>query len=262
MQTTTVEALMTSPAIDVAPSDSIAAARLAMERAWVRHLPVVQDGKVVGILSDRDLLRGADRVKTVAEAMTPQPLTVYVDTPAREAVALMLQHRIGALPVVGIDMGLIGVVTEADLLLEAHAALVASDIESPGDRFEIEHAVLRCNLEAVTGARHSHGASVALLELTQFLSRHFEREQASGGFFDRVAAAVCDTIATLDDLKNDHEDLLARSRKLAAHYAEAQPNMRVASDVHALVRDIEEHERRETKLWRDAVCSPRDDVSQ
>jgi CBS domain-containing protein len=101
----------------------------------IRHLPVLQDGRVVGVLSQRDLFQaalartlgfggiGRARVlKTIAakEVMSEPPVTVQARTPVRDAARLMLSKKIGCLPVV--DGGtLVGLVTESDLIRHAYA---------------------------------------------------------------------------------------------------------------------------------------------
>ena len=118
----TVETLEASETLDIA--DDI------MQLGRVRHLPVLEHGKLVGVLSQRDLLAAAvssllqfdraaqqDWLRTihVKDAMTPSPVIVRPSTPVRTAVALMLEHRIGCLPVVD-DERLVGLVTETDCL--------------------------------------------------------------------------------------------------------------------------------------------------
>jgi CBS domain-containing membrane protein len=117
----TVADLMTTPPLVVRPSATTAWARTRMRRADVRHLAVVDArGQLAGILSDRDLARPG---RTVADVMTSSPLSVRPETRASEASALLLDHKIGALPVVDEEGRVVGIVTETDFLRLAHQAL-------------------------------------------------------------------------------------------------------------------------------------------
>lgn len=124
---TLVDALMTRHVITVASDDTVGAARESLDVAFVRHLPVVDDGHIVGIVSDRDLLRAASREQRIADVMTRDPQVVFADTPARDAVALMLQYRIHALPVVSGAGAVVGMITETDLLFHMHRTLMEAD---------------------------------------------------------------------------------------------------------------------------------------
>jgi CBS domain-containing protein len=109
-----------SPApITIHPRANLAEARAFLDQHRIRHLPVVEGGKLVGILTDRDIRSAAsasslDKV-TVAEAMTRNVITVSHDTQVQEAAKLMLAHRIGGLPVLNRG-ALQGIITETDLL--------------------------------------------------------------------------------------------------------------------------------------------------
>ncbi|MCB9915379.1 MAG: CBS domain-containing protein [Planctomycetes bacterium] len=114
-----VSELMSANVLTVAPNTSLwAAMDLAKER-HVRHLPVVEDGRVVGIVSDRDLRRAAARHSEpgvpVNELMSHDPLTLDPEEPLSRAAACMYEARIGGLPVVD-DGRLVGILTLTDLL--------------------------------------------------------------------------------------------------------------------------------------------------
>jgi acetoin utilization protein AcuB len=98
----------------VTPQASIAEAWDVMRELAVRHVPVVEDGVLVGMLSDRDLARvniarvlkveGADALREeletpIVEVMTSDVIFVEPETEVSEVISLLLAHRIGALPV-------------------------------------------------------------------------------------------------------------------------------------------------------------------
>jgi acetoin utilization protein AcuB len=104
----------------------------SLSEADVRHLPIVDDGALVGIISDRDL-RGIrsvvedalERPGTAREAlgqpassvMTSDVITVHPESDVSEAIDLMIEHRVGALPVVEPDSTkLVGIVSYVDAL--------------------------------------------------------------------------------------------------------------------------------------------------
>ena len=129
-----VAELMNTKLYTVAPDDSVEGAVRMLQERGVRHLLVLAKNELVGILSDRDLKRAMDPTKRkrkkmlnlgglffllepilVREIMTKNPTTVGPDTTAQEAAIIMVNNRIGALPVVR-NGKLIGIVTESDLL--------------------------------------------------------------------------------------------------------------------------------------------------
>lgn len=120
--------IMTPAAITVPKSTMVSHAEQTMRESDIRHLPVVDsEGHLLGILSDRDVLRAfeksRDKAVPVSDVMTEDVLTVRPETRACEATALMLDRKIGALPVVDTEMRVVGVVTETDFLRFAHNLL-------------------------------------------------------------------------------------------------------------------------------------------
>ena len=113
-----VQAWMSSPVHTVAPSATAGDAFALLRRHRIRHLPVVERDRVVGVVTDRDLL-GAEPEGPVSAIMSRPVVTVGPRTPIDRAARLLFDRRIGCLPVV--DEGrLIGILTQTD----AVAALV------------------------------------------------------------------------------------------------------------------------------------------
>jgi acetoin utilization protein AcuB len=97
-----------------------AAQRLFVDKGF-QHLPVIQGGRLVGIVSDRDISRFlAGRPQAadleVSNAMTQDPVTVSLDTSIEDAAGLLVQQGFHSLPVVEKSGRLVGIVTASDLL--------------------------------------------------------------------------------------------------------------------------------------------------
>lgn len=129
-----VSELMTTKVFTVEPHDLIDRVFFLIHYEKIRHLPVVEKGKLVGIVSDRDLYKAlgpksnsnaveANKDNTqlhvvsqkVAHIMHRGVLTVSPETFASEAAAMMAEHRVGALPVVEKDK-LVGILSATDIL--------------------------------------------------------------------------------------------------------------------------------------------------
>jgi CBS domain-containing protein len=108
-------AIMTRDVVVVSPTVSVGAAAHLMNRLKVRHLPVVDDRRLVGILSDRDLLKHESEV-TCGEAMTAAPVTCSPQSSVGRVAQLMLEHKIDSIPIVSLSGTLTGLVTSTDLL--------------------------------------------------------------------------------------------------------------------------------------------------
>lgn len=105
--------------ITIHPNANLEEARGLLEQHRIRHLLVVEERRLVGIITDRDIRSAASvsslkQVK-VNETMTRKVITVTPETHIQEAAKLLLAHRIGGLPV--LKKGeLHGIITESDLL--------------------------------------------------------------------------------------------------------------------------------------------------
>ncbi len=126
LKVTRVEDLMSTAVLSLHANDTVGRVREEMALADIRHIPVVDDhDHVIGIVSNRDLGRAHDsrHPRRVAEIMTRDVRTVPASMPAAEAAAILLERKIGSLPVVGAEEQLIGIITETDFLRVAKQAL-------------------------------------------------------------------------------------------------------------------------------------------
>ena len=128
--------------LTVKPDAPVDATLKRMKEEWIRRFPVVGDeGELVGIVSQTDLLYAAPSPSTslsvyemhylysrieVSQVMTEEVVTVEHDDPIEEAARLMIDHRIGGLPVMR-DGQLVGIITETDIFKAFMEMLGARD---------------------------------------------------------------------------------------------------------------------------------------
>ena len=120
---------MRSPVITVPPDMPVVDALNFLHKEKIRRAPVIKNGKLVGIISDKDLLNASPSSATslsiwevnyliskilVKEVMTKKVLTVKEDTPIEDAARIMADNKIGALPVVR-NGDVVGIITETDI---------------------------------------------------------------------------------------------------------------------------------------------------
>jgi CBS domain-containing protein len=129
MHTYLVADWMSTPPIVAAPTLTLAEAQRLMQQRHIRRLPIVKDGRLVGIVTSGDLRaagpsaattlsiyewRALLEQATIAECMTRDPIAITPDAPVLYAARQMLLHKISGLPVV--EQGrVVGVITESDL---------------------------------------------------------------------------------------------------------------------------------------------------
>jgi acetoin utilization protein AcuB len=108
---------MTKDPVTVSPDDLLIQARLKMQKGNFRQLPVVADGQLIGIITDRDMREHAgylDRTEVKA-VMSRKPLSVTPAMTLEAAAQLLLKHKIGGLPVVE-NVRVVGIITRSDVL--------------------------------------------------------------------------------------------------------------------------------------------------
>jgi len=143
-----VEDIMRTAVVTITPKTSLSAAVRLMRQRGIRHLPVVDDDVLVGIVSDRDLKQAMAspatslethelnyllEALTVDEIMTRAVITVGRRFPIEEAARLMVKEKVSALPVTETGR-LVGIVTETDVLEMFVKAMGAGE---PSSRIDV-----------------------------------------------------------------------------------------------------------------------------
>ncbi|MBI2361443.1 MAG: CBS domain-containing protein, partial [Deltaproteobacteria bacterium] len=108
---------MSKEPVTVSPQETLATAKAKMRAGKFRQIPVVEDGRLVGIITEGDIREhlGDLEQTRVKSCMTEGLLTVAPGTTLEEAAATLLNHKIGSLPVIE-DRRLVGIITTSDIL--------------------------------------------------------------------------------------------------------------------------------------------------
>ncbi|PKN94175.1 MAG: hypothetical protein CVU44_07175 [Chloroflexi bacterium HGW-Chloroflexi-6] len=155
---------MSKPVITISPDMPITEAVNLFKKEHIRRAPVVKDGKLVGIVTEGNLMNASPSAATtlsiwemnyllskikVSELMTKNVMTVTEDTPIEQAARIMADNKIGGLPVLR-DGHVVGVMTETDLfklLLELMGAremgvrVTALLTDKPGTLADLSQAI-------------------------------------------------------------------------------------------------------------------------
>ncbi len=110
--------VMSRDPVSARVTDPLSTALKLFQTHFVHHLPVIDRGKLVGLVTKVDCLRarvnGARAETTLKDLMTHPVLTVTPDTPLRETLDRLLERKFGCLPVVRDDGALVGIITGRD----------------------------------------------------------------------------------------------------------------------------------------------------
>lgn len=127
----TVQSLMTKLVVTATLDTPLLRVHEIMEERQIRHLPVVEDGELIGIVSDLDVARSMspkmgtlgeknedrEALRTLAHRfMTRNPITVTPDTPIYDAAEILLSKQVSCLPVLDSAKHLVGIITVTDFL--------------------------------------------------------------------------------------------------------------------------------------------------
>jgi len=145
MRDISVLRVMTENPATVSPGSSADMVRQQLESGGLHHLPVVDDGRVVGIVSASDLMKlylldgsAALRAATVAQIMEKDPVVIDSTATMRQAAEMLAGGGFHALPVVDENHMLVGILTSSDLIVALLRSLPAGDgsiVQEPEEGF-------------------------------------------------------------------------------------------------------------------------------
>lgn len=114
-----VSEIMSKEIVAISPNKRVGQALQLMQKHQIRHLPVLEGARMVGWITSRDLrevlLASMLEKITVVDVMIKAPLSVTPDTSVEEAARLIMEHKIGGMPVLEGDR-LVGVITMLDVI--------------------------------------------------------------------------------------------------------------------------------------------------
>ncbi|MGV8073365.1 MAG: CBS domain-containing protein [Syntrophobacteraceae bacterium] len=189
---------MTTDVVTINKSASIQEALTVMKEASIRHLPVVDtDMHLTGWVTDADL-RGvliASMLEelTIEDIMVRKPYTTHPDTPLEDAAALILDNRIGGLPVLQ-NGKLVGVITVVDLL---SAFITVMGMIGDSSRLDVKVSSPKGPLDEITRLVQQHNAEVISICHLPVVEGHLDVQE---GIYS-LRLKKCDLEPIVTDLK-------------------------------------------------------------
>lgn len=166
---------------------------LALTQAHcISGMPVVDNGQLVGIVTNRDIRFVTALDKRVAEVMTPKArlVTVKEGTPREQVMALLTKHRIEKILVVNDEFALTGMITVKDILKQKAKPFASKDacgrlrvgaaVGTGGDTEERVAALVEAGVDVIV-VDTAHGHSQGVLERVAWIKQHYPQVQVIGG---------------------------------------------------------------------------------
>jgi acetoin utilization protein AcuB len=204
---------MTREVVTVGPDDSVAHAMHLMRDKRIKHLPVLQDGRLLGVISDRDIkaftpskataldvyeINYLLAKATVKEAMAKQVTTTAPDTPVEGAALVMLEGNIGCLPVLDGEE-LVGIISDRDIF---RALVDITGARHPGYRVCLVVPDRPGSIREVADRIRSHGFSLhGILSSYEKMpkgSRRVVLRTGAAGDFEAMRADLLQTYPAAD----------------------------------------------------------------
>ena len=197
------ESGMVTDPVCVKPSDTVGDVIAIMQKFRFSGFPVVDNGKLVGVVTGRDIRFERNTKRPVHEVMTAKIVTTPLGTSPGEAVDIMHKHRIEKLPVLAADgKTLAGMFTIKDILKQQehpHASkdssgrlLVGAALGAGGDVMERATSLLECGVDVLV-IDTAHGHSQGVLDTVRRVKTSFQKKYG----FQLIAGNVATASATL-----------------------------------------------------------------
>lgn len=153
-----VKEWMSKPVITVKANDSMDKALKLFKQHDVSMLPVMKKGKLVGIITDGDLIKTSASDVKIEKIMTKEPVTVPLDFTVEETAQVLLKHKISGAPVVEIEGKMVGVITQTDIL---RILISLTGVERRGIQFGFEVEDLPGSVKVLTDTIRNYGGRMA-----------------------------------------------------------------------------------------------------
>jgi acetoin utilization protein AcuB len=198
---------MSKEVISIDVSESMKDANALLREHQIRLLPVMDMGKLVGVVTDRDLKRASASDATaldvyellyllskirIREIMTQDPITVPPDFTVEETAEILLKHKISGVPVVDSDVAVVGVITQSDIF---RALMRLTGLGMRGIQFALQTPEEPGRIQTLTESiRNCGGRMVSLLSYS---------EGAPAGFHNIYIRAYHVDRSRLDPLREE-----------------------------------------------------------
>ena len=192
---------MSKKVVTIPPDTSILRAIEVMRDKSIRHLPVVEDGELVGLVTEGDLRQASllslvDKV-SIDDVMIKKPITVSPDASIEEAARLVYRHKIGGLPVVA-GRKLVGILTIVDILA---AFIQLLGILKSSSRIDIVLGKKPHAFEEISAIFRNHRAEIISVGMSS------QKERNKCAYYFRVGK--CPVKPIVAELKNKGYQVLS-----------------------------------------------------
>lgn len=214
-----VEDAMTRTVLTVSPDASMADFREVLRANRISGTPVVEDGKMVGIVTIEDLIKAlaaGELQATVRERMQPRPVTLYADEPLVHAVSRFSELKYGRFPVIDRQGKLVGIITQGDIVRAMLRHLEVSYREEEIHRYRASHIfedIIADEVALVFGYRVKPRDFSHAGEASSGLKRTLSRLGIHPAIIRRVAVATYEAEINIVVYSNDGGEIVAEVRR-------------------------------------------------
>ena len=210
---------MTRNVLTVSPDATMADFREILRANRISGTPVVEDGKMIGIVTIEDLIKAlaaGELQATVRERMHPKPVTLYADEPLVHAVSRFSELKYGRFPVIDRNGSLVGIITQGDIVRAMLKRLEISYREEEIHRYRASHIfedIIADEMALVLGYRVKPRDFSHAGEASSGLKRTLSRLGIHPAIIRRVAVATYEAEINIVVYSNDGGEIVAEVRR-------------------------------------------------